>query len=183
MSIKSFKLWLIAVLVSVVVAIPLAIYKDHNNAPSKDVKLPIIQEDNPMSMVDLLLLSKKVNAEPLIKPKTKVVPVAVVQAPPAPQPAPVAVKPKVVPKPVYKAPILSITEAQAKAFIYQKESGNNPNAVNSIGCRGLGQACPGSKLPCGADYACQDAWFTGYMQQRYGSWTKAYQFWIKNHWW
>lgn len=70
-----------------------------------------------------------------------------------------------------------------KAFIYQKESGNNPNAVNSIGCRGLGQACPGTKLPCGADYACQDAYFTNYAMTRYGSWEKAYQFWIANNWW
>ena len=72
----------------------------------------------------------------------------------------------------------------AKAFIYQKESGNNPAAVNSIGCRGLGQACPGSKLPCSnSDYACQDAWFTNYMLQRYGSWEKAKAFWLANHWW
>jgi len=78
----------------------------------------------------------------------------------------------------------SLPANQAKAFIYQKESGNNPAAVNSIGCRGLGQACPGSKLPCSnSDYACQDAWFTNYAMQRYGSWEKAYQFWIANNWW
>ena len=77
----------------------------------------------------------------------------------------------------------SLPANQAKAFIYQHESGNNPNAVNSIGCRGLGQACPGSKLPCGADYACQDAWFTNYAMTRYGSWEAAYQFWVQNHWW
>lgn len=70
-----------------------------------------------------------------------------------------------------------------KDFIYQKESGNNPNAVNSIGCRGIGQACPGTKLPCGADYACQDAWFTNYAMQRYGSWEAAYNFWVANRWW
>lgn len=70
-----------------------------------------------------------------------------------------------------------------KDFIYQKESGNNPNAVNSIGCRGIGQACPGTKLPCGADYACQDAWFTNYAMQRYGSWEAAYNFWVANKWW
>lgn len=70
-----------------------------------------------------------------------------------------------------------------KAFIYQHESGNNPNAVNSIGCRGLGQACPGSKLPCDADYACQDAYFTNYMLNRYGSWANARAFWEANRWW
>lgn len=73
---------------------------------------------------------------------------------------------------------------EAKAFIYQHESGNNPAAVNSIGCRGIGQACPGSKLPCSdSDYACQDAWFTNYAMTRYGSWEKAYQFWVANRWW
>lgn len=70
-----------------------------------------------------------------------------------------------------------------KDFIYQHESGNNPNAVNSIGCRGLGQACPGSKLPCGDNYACQDAWFTNYAMTRYGSWEAAYNFWIAHRWW
>lgn len=71
----------------------------------------------------------------------------------------------------------------AKSCIYHHESGNNPNAVNSIGCRGLGQACPGTKLPCGNDYACQDAWFTQYMKDRYGTWENAWAVWQNNHWW
>lgn len=93
------------------------------------------------------------------------------QAASAPAPAPVV-------RQTYSLPA-----NQAKAFIYQHESGNNPSAVNSIGCRGLGQACPGSKLPCGADYACQDAWFTNYAMTRYGSWEAAYQFWLQHSWW
>lgn len=75
------------------------------------------------------------------------------------------------------------SEAEAKMFIYMHESGNRPEAVNSTGCRGLGQACPGSKLPCGADYACQDAWFTNYMKSRYGTWVNAKAFWLANNWW
>lgn len=75
------------------------------------------------------------------------------------------------------------TCGDAKSCIYMKESGNNPNAVNSIGCRGIGQACPGSKLPCDADYACQDAYFTNYAMTRYGSWENAWAFWEKNSWW
>lgn len=81
----------------------------------------------------------------------------------------------------------------AKAFIYCKESTNNPAAVNAGGCRGLGQACPGSKLPCGShDYACQDNWFTNYMLERYGSWEAAKAHWLARvpingkdvgHWW
>lgn len=68
-------------------------------------------------------------------------------------------------------------------YIYMHESDCNLNAVNSQGCRGIGQACPGSKLPCGADYACQNAFFTRYAMDRYGSWEGAYNFWINNHWW
>lgn len=81
----------------------------------------------------------------------------------------------------------------AKLFIYYHESGNDPMRRNSSGCIGLGQACPGSKLlaVCPAlDYACEDSYFTGYMQQRYGSWQAAYEFWIRTdcrpycgNWW
>lgn len=70
-----------------------------------------------------------------------------------------------------------------KDFIYYKESTCNPASVNSIGCRGIGQACPGSKLPCGPDFACQDTWFSNYAMERYGSWKAAYDFWIANNWW
>lgn len=83
-----------------------------------------------------------------------------------------------------RTPSSSCPPEGCKLFIYNHESGNNPGAVNSAGCRGLGQACPGSKLPCADnDYACQDAWFTNYMLSRYGSWERAYAFWLTNHWW
>jgi hypothetical protein len=85
------------------------------------------------------------------------------------------------------------TEQEAKAFIYQKESGNRPHAQNSIGCYGLGQDCNGQvKDKCGADYACQDAFFTSYMLRRYGTWSAAKSFWLARtpingrdvgHWW
>jgi len=73
----------------------------------------------------------------------------------------------------------------AKMFIYMKESGNNPNAVNkSSGACGLAQALPCSKMNCAlGDYACQDAWATNYMQSRYGTWENAKAFWLANHWW
>ena len=74
-------------------------------------------------------------------------------------------------------------ENQYSQYIYQHESGCNLNAVNSGGCRGIGQACPGSKLPCGADYACQNAFFESYAIAKYGSWVAAYNFWVNNHWW
>lgn len=71
-----------------------------------------------------------------------------------------------------------------KQFIYQHESGCDTNRWNSIGCYGIGQACPSSKIAhCGADFACQDAWFSNYAIQRYGSWEGAYQFWLAHRWW
>lgn len=71
-----------------------------------------------------------------------------------------------------------------KQYIYQKESGCNTAAVNPIGCFGIGQSCPRSKIAhCGTDFACQDAWFSNYAVTRYGSWEGAYNFWLKNHWW
>lgn len=70
------------------------------------------------------------------------------------------------------------------SFIYQRESGCRTWAYNAGGCRGLGQACPGSKLPCNDDdFACQHEWFEGYALGRYGSWEAAYAFWLRNHWW
>lgn len=72
----------------------------------------------------------------------------------------------------------------AKAFIYAHESGNNPNATNPNGCYGLGQDCNGRvRAMCGADYACQDAYFTRYAMGRYGSWEAAYAFWQSHRWW
>lgn len=76
------------------------------------------------------------------------------------------------------------------AYIYGQESGGrvtgmcNTTARNAGGCYGIGQACPGSKVAyCGADYACQNAWFNGYAIQRYGSWASAYSFHKANGWW
>lgn len=82
----------------------------------------------------------------------------------------------------YVAPAVSGNDA--KAFIYSRESGNNPNATNPSGCYGLGQDCNGVlRSQCGADYACQDAYFTDYAMRRYGSWEAALGFWQVNGWW
>lgn len=72
----------------------------------------------------------------------------------------------------------------AKAYIYARESGNNPNATSPNGCYGIGQDCNGVlRAQCGADYACQDQYFTSYAMRRYGSWENALAFWQANHWW
>ena len=68
-------------------------------------------------------------------------------------------------------------------YIYMHESNCSTRAINSIGCRGIGQSCPGDKLPCGDDYVCQNEWFTNYALTRYGSWEAAYNFWRQNFWW
>jgi len=80
-------------------------------------------------------------------------------------------------------------------FIYHKESGNVACKINggAIDCNynghkacGIGQSLPCQKLTkeCKlSDYACQDNWFTRYAKARYGSWSAAKEFWLKNKWW
>lgn len=75
-------------------------------------------------------------------------------------------------------------------YIYTNESSCDTNKYNSIGCYGIGQSCPASKIGhCGMDYACQNAWFTNYANERYGGWAGAYAAWnsqydaVGNHWW
>ena len=89
------------------------------------------------------------------------------------------------PAPQAAAAPAPVSSNEAKAFIYQKESGNRTDAINpNGGACGLGQALPCSKMPCSLqDYACQDNYFTGYMQQRYGTWENARAFWLANKWW
>lgn len=82
-------------------------------------------------------------------------------------------------------PTYSLPTNAAKAYIYDHESGNNPGSINaSSGACGLGQALPCSKLPCSlTNYACQDAFFTRYALERYGSWSNAAAFWRSHRWW
>jgi uncharacterized protein YabE (DUF348 family) len=72
-------------------------------------------------------------------------------------------------------------------YIISHESGWRPGAVSGNRCIGLGQSC-GSSL-AGAcpnwsnDPVCQLNFFDRYAKSRYGSWSRAYQFWTVNHWW
>lgn len=76
------------------------------------------------------------------------------------------------------------TGNQYKDYIYFRESGCRTDAVNPIGCKGIGQACPASKIAhCGNDFACQDAWFSNYAVTRYGGWEAAWSFWLQHSWW
>lgn len=124
------------------------------------VQKPVTWQDNPNHCTDAQYIGKDAPFACIDKPK----PVQPVQKPAA-QPA--------------------ANDGSAKAFIYARESGNNPGAVNaSSGACGLGQALPCNKMPCSlADYACQDAYFTEYMQSRYGTWENAKIFWLQHNWW
>lgn len=112
-----------------------------------------------------------------------------IQAPqPAPQPevVQILVQAPIVQTSTDNLPQTSVSGCGDNAeanFIYMHESGCSTTSVNSLGCRGLGQACPGDKLPCGDDYACQNDYFTNYANQRYGGWDGAYAFWIAHSWW
>jgi hypothetical protein len=107
---------------------------------------------------------------------------AEIKAPVTPEIATSTDIPVQVTQPVYTS---SQSETTAKLYIYNRESGNNTFAINaSSGACGLGQALPCSKMGCSlSDYNCQDSFFTTYAMQRYGSWIKAQNFWINNHWW
>lgn len=70
-------------------------------------------------------------------------------------------------------------------YIVSRESGWNPNAVNSSsGASGLVQALPCGKVPGNCfDPVDNLRWGNGYAVGRYGSWANAYAFWTANHWW
>lgn len=69
-------------------------------------------------------------------------------------------------------------------YIYMHESGCSTTALNSLGCYGIGQDCNNVlQTLCGADYDCQNAFFTTYAIARYGGWEQAYDFWLANSWW
>lgn len=82
-----------------------------------------------------------------------------------------------------------ITDHANAAFIFNKESGCRPNAVNpSSGAHGVCQSLPGNKMAsAGADWATnpvtQMRWCQSYAISRYGSWANAVAFWRANRWW
>lgn len=73
-------------------------------------------------------------------------------------------------------------------YVIEHESRWNPAALNSRGCTGLGQACPGSKLSnvCvnwKTDPVCQMRFFNKYAVDRYGGWLGAYNAKKAKGWW
>jgi len=70
-------------------------------------------------------------------------------------------------------------------YIITKESNWNPNSINSSsGACGLAQALPCSKVPgTPLDPIDNLKWANDYATKRYGSWEKAYNFWLVHKWW
>lgn len=110
------------------------------------------------------------------------------------EPAPVVQEatPEPTPEPVAQPqPTPVVTEYHSDDYymeqIFAHESSNNPYARNSIGCLGLGQACPGEKLlsvcPDLGDVTCQYQFFYNYAVSRYGSPANAWAVWQQQHWW
>jgi len=98
--------------------------------------------------------------------------------------APKPVATYVAPAPaVQTAPVSGCGDNSYANYIYMHESGCRTTASSANGCYGIGQACPASKIAyCGADYACQNAYFTSYAN-KYGGWAGAYSFWVSHGWW
>jgi LysM repeat protein len=121
------------------------------------------------------------------------IPVAQVAALPSPPPVaaapaatsyqPAAAAPVAVAPVVQAAPVAGCGDNSYANFIYSHESGCRTTTMSANGCYGIGQACPASKIAyCGADYACQNAYFTAYAG-KYGGWAGAYAFWVSHGWW
>ncbi len=74
-------------------------------------------------------------------------------------------------------------------YIVMKESTWNAGATNpTSGAYGLCQSLPARKMAsAGADWqtnpVTQLRWCNSYAMARYGSWAKAYTFWLANRWW
>lgn len=92
-----------------------------------------------------------------------------------------------------KTAVMTAAGIASSSFVYadyiiEHESHWNPAAVNSQGCTGLGQACPGSKLVAACpswrtDAVCQMKFFNDYAVRRYSTWSNAYNFKKANGWW
>lgn len=102
---------------------------------------------------------------------------------------PVEIAPVPVPQPVAIPVVSSVVSGCGDNFyanyIYMHESGCSLTITNSIGCLGIGQACPSSKLYATCPvltYACENQFFTAY-SAKYGGWLGSYNFWVANHWW
>lgn len=80
-------------------------------------------------------------------------------------------------------------EVNALAFdnILKKEAGYRPDAINEIGAGGMPQALPASKMGCPIEATteaalCQYEWMKKYIENRYGTPEKAWEFHLAKNW-
>jgi len=153
------------------------------------------------------LNTKELNPPVPEQPTTAVVEPLQATIEPVALPTPEPVQPIAV-EPVQAPEQRLVLDNDAKAFIYQHESGNcptkwqgehgacpayhgtpDPNVAGSqnIGY-GLCQATPGWKMAVmgpgwETSWELQDQWCTNYANSRYGGWQNAYYSWLSQHWW
>jgi hypothetical protein len=84
-------------------------------------------------------------------------------------------------------PTFVTTDNSAMDYIFSVESGGRLDAVNGIGCVGLGQDCnnalPTACLNWRIDKECQLRFWNNYAMVRYGSWSNALAFRKAHNWW
>lgn len=147
----------------------------------------------------LLITSGMTYALPSQKPPAVIKPVAakVAQAPaPVEQPKAPAATPEPVPTPAVEPvpePAPVVEDNWYRDYIFDHESSNTLEKINSIGCYGLGQDCNNVLSTACPDWQtnrdCQLSFWNDYAVRRYGGWPQSYQFWIThydangNHWW
>lgn len=110
------------------------------------------------------------SSKPVTTQQTEAKSAPVEQAKPEPKPAPQPVE------------TVSGSEAEAKAWIAQKESNDNYNAVSPSG-KYIGKfQLTNTYLNGDHSPENQERVAEKYVAERYGSWTKAKEFWLQNGW-
>jgi hypothetical protein len=149
---------------------------DATEPPRSEVK-HIEKETNQPTVKEVVEVKEDTPPEPIAPPQAEIAPVAPIVQPPAPV-------------------IYAGSDNAARDFIFSHESGNRLDAVNSIGCYGLGQSCgPGLAIACpdwSTNLNCQLVYWDNYAASHcdyafgttcYGGWQGAYAFWIAHHYW
>lgn len=149
--------------------------------------------NKPVTIIDEIVNVESVEERAIVKPyKARLKPRQLTSQPKS--------KKTVVARPVQPQPTGSKADWMRRAgisdlyhanLIVNKESSWRVGVINRIGCIGLIQACPAGLGPVmksncpnwATDPVCQLKVAQNYMKSRYGTWSNAWQFHIKNNWW